>query len=316
MITGGIIIVLAVLLFVNAMSVGDFAPGKGLFQGRSNLLLTIAFALLTGLAVALLFTIVRNGRAVNDAPVSRTAQETEQAASARVKTPEEKDLPPAEKGDGERTAGNLSDTAGELRTTVDVIQEELEEILEDEVPADKAYVQAIFEETDRLKKIIDSMEQLNRFRENALLNRKELLQIEPLLKGIVNATRKAVQDKDVTYRLECEAGLAMRGDYECISRIIGNIVDNATRSIRGSGSVTLAADRRNGMVIFSIRDTGTGIKRAHLAHIYERFFRGTGTGIGMGLAFVKELVDTCGGKIAVQTAADKGTTFIVQMPEA
>jgi signal transduction histidine kinase len=118
----------------------------------------------------------------------------------------------------------------------------------------------------------------------------------------------------VTYNLECEAGLAMEGDPECIYAIIGNIVDNAAHAIKGSGSVTLTANRRNGMVVFSVKDTGAGIRRTHLSHIYERFFRGSGTGIGMGLAIAKELVDACGGKIEVQTAADKGTTFIVQMP--
>jgi len=63
-----------------------------------------------------------------------------------------------------------------------------------------------------------------------------------------------------------------------------------------------------------VKDSGTGIRRAHLAHIYERFFRGAGSGVGMGLAIAKELVDACGGTIEVQTAVNKGTTFIVQLP--
>ena len=158
------------------------------------------------------------------------------------------------------------------------------------------------------------MEQLSRAQAIARALKKESLQIEPLLNGIIEKARLVVTDRDVTYNLECEAGLTMKGDPECINRIIGNITDNAAQFIKGSGSVTLTAVRKGELVVFSIKDTGTGIRRAHLSHLYERFFRGTGSGIGMGLSIVKELVDACGGKIEVQTLVGKGTTFIVQMP--
>jgi signal transduction histidine kinase len=179
LITGGIVIALAVLLFVNAMSVGDFAqPGQGLFQGRSNVLLGISFVLLIGLAIALLFMIFLDARAPAGAPVDGVVRKPGKAAATRSKMREGENLPLAEAGGNtERQVAVLSDTAGELRNAVDAIQEGLEEILEDEAPADNEHVQSIFEETDRLKKIIDSMEQLNRVQEITRLNRKEPLQV-------------------------------------------------------------------------------------------------------------------------------------------
>jgi signal transduction histidine kinase len=93
-------------------------------------------------------------------------------------------------------------------------------------------------------------------------------------------------------------------------------VDNAARAIKGSGTVTVTAGRTGSAAVFSVSDTGSGIRRAHLSHIYERFFRGSGAGIGMGLSIVKALVDASGGKIEVRTEAGKGTTFTVQLPEA
>lgn len=208
----------------------------------------------------------------------------------------------------------ISDTAGELRSTIEVMQEELEEILEEEAPADKEHMQSLYDETDRLKKIIASMEQLSQAQAIAHSLKKEPLQIELLLKDIIEKARLAVPDRDITYTLECDPGIAMLGDAECIRRILGNITDNAARFIKDSGTVTLSAARAGGMAVFSVRDTGTGIRRAHLSHLYERFFRGTGSGIGMGLSIVKELVDACGGKIEVQSAVGKGTTFTVQLP--
>jgi signal transduction histidine kinase len=302
LIAGAVVICLAVLLFVNAMSVGDFSqPGQGVLSGRSNMLLALAFVLLTGLALVLLVALSRTGRqrSAGRAPARTAPGGKAGAAGGRTTEP---------------AGAILSETAGEIRMAVEVIEEELEEILEDEAPADKERLHVLYEETDRIKKIIAGMEQLSRTKEIVRASRKEQLEIEPLLAGIVEATRQAVPDKDITYTIECEPGLTMQAARECIGRIVGNITDNAARFIRDSGAVTLTAGRRDGSMVFSVRDTGTGIRRAHLSHIYEHFFRGAGSGIGMGLSIVKELVDAFGGKIDVQTAVGKGTTVTVELP--
>jgi signal transduction histidine kinase len=297
-ISGAAVIALALMLFVNAMSGRDV--------GQSNLLLVCAFALLTGLALVLLFIILRTARTGTGVPVPEEPRAPEKAATKNAQAPGT--VVPDASGE------IISDTAGELRTSVDAIQEELEEILDDEAPADKEHMQSLCEETDRLKKIIDSMDQLAHAQAMARVHKKEPVQVRPLLNSVIEKIRLAVTDRDITYTLECDAELAMKGDPECIGLIIENITDNAARAIKGSGSVTLTAARRDRLMVFSVKDTGIGIRRAQLSHIYERYFRGTGSGIGMGLFIVKELVDAFGGKIEVRTAAGKGTTVTVQMP--
>ena len=315
LIAGAVVIALSLMLFVNAMSIGDFSRGQGFLSGRSNLRLAVAFLLLTGLALALLVVVLRTGRSTGAVPGPGAARLREKGAAKRAQASEGSALSAdAPEKHAHASSGVLSDTAGELRTSVEVIQEELEEILDDEVPADKEHMQVLYEETDRLQKIIAGMEQLSQAQAIARARKKEPLQIEPLLKGIIEQARQTVTDRDITFNLECEPGLAMKGDPECVSRIIGSITDNAARFIKSSGSVTLTAGRTAGLVVFSVKDTGTGIRRAHLPHLYERFFRGAGSGIGMGLSIVKELVDGCGGKIDVQTAVGKGTTVTVEMP--
>lgn len=305
---------LSMALFVTAMSIRDFGmPGQGsIFPGRSGILLVTGFAIHLGLTLFLLIFILRTARSslglTESAPVRSETKRTKTSVSAASP------LTSAGRTEPE-SAQLLSETAGELRTSVDVIQEELEEIIEDDLPADKEQMQSLYQETDRLKKIIDGMEQLSQAQALARSLKKESLQVEPLLNGIVEKMRATVADRDVTYNLECEAGLAIKADPECLNRVIGNIADNAARSIRGSGSVTLTAARKGEQVVFSVRDTGTGIRRSHLSHIYERFFRGTGNGVGLGLSIAKELVDACGGKIEVQTETGKGTIFTVQMPD-
>jgi signal transduction histidine kinase len=279
-----------VLLFANAMGIGDF--GGGFLSGRSNVRLTLAFGLVTCLSLALL--------AVPFLASRRRGGGRKAVTAAAVEAP----------------GPVMPGTAGELKMSVAVIEEGLEEFLEEEAPPDKEHLLVLYEETDRLKKIIAGMEELFRAKESARLARKERLQVEPLLEAAVAEARRAAPDKDIAYAVECEAGLTVLADRESLGRIVGNITDNAARFIRDSGSVTLTAGRGKGTVVLTVRDTGTGIRRSHLAHIYEHFFRGAGPGIGMGLSIVKELVDAFGGTIGVETETGKGTTVTVELPDA
>ncbi len=310
-----LLIALSLVLVVTAMSIRDFGqPGQeALFTGRSSWLLVAAFAMLAGLVLFLLIAFFRAARTSVSGVVPMPFQSQEKRTKMNVTAASPHKT--AERTEPDQASAQLlSETAGELRTSVDVIQEELEEIIEDDLPADKEQMQSLYQETDRLKKIIDGMEQLSQAQALARSLKKESLQVEPLLSIIIEKTRAAVTDRDVTYNLECEAGLDMTADPACLSSIIENIADNAARSIKESGSVTLTAARKGDQVVFSVRDTGAGIRRSHRSHIYERFFRGTGNGVGLGLSIVKELVDACGGKIEVQTETGKGTTFTVQIP--
>ncbi len=301
-------IALIAAVVVIALALGLFASAHGFADMR----LAIAFALQAALAVALVLHIFKYSK--SETPVPGETSSREKAVRKETKEPE--GARPGEAVPPDQSTEIISDTVGELRTSVEVMQEELEEILDEEVPADKEHMESLYQEADRLRKIIDGMEQMAKAQALARALKKEPVQIEPLLKDIVEKTRLALPDRDIAYSVECDSALVMTGDRECISLIIGNIADNAAKAVKGAGKVLLAASRRGGQVVLSVRDTGTGIRRAHLSHIYERFFRGTGSGVGMGLAVVKELVDACGGKIEVETAAGKGTTFTVSIPSS
>jgi len=289
---------------VIALAVGLFVSGNGFADAR----LAIAFGLQAALAIALVLHIFRYsksgaaGSAAAHQPEKNTKRTVTEAVSAGDAAPRD------------HSTEIISDTAGELRTSVEVMQEELEEILDEDVPADKEHMESLYQETDRLRKIIEGLEQLAEAQSLASALKKEPVQIEPLLRGIVEKTRTAHPHQGIVFSIECDPALIMTGDTGLISRVIGNIADNAAKSVRGAGSVVLTASRRDGEIVFTVRDTGAGIRRAHLGHIYERFFRGTGSGVGMGLAVAKELVDACAGKIEVETAAGKGTTFTVKLP--
>jgi len=291
-----------------ALSIGLFVPGMMLhgLNGPSGWLLLTAFVLLAVIAVVLTVVVARAGTSAATKPASgkRTVQRTAETGK------------PAPAAEADPSARLLSDTAGELRTSVGAIQEELEDLMDEETLADKEHMQSIFDETDRLKKIIEGMEQLSKAQALAHSLNKRSVELGPLLNTIIETTRQGAQNKDVVFSLECEPGLTMTADPDCLSRILGNLMDNAAKAVKDAGSVTLTAVRTGDQMVFSVKDTGVGIRPKQIPHLYERFFRGAGSGIGMGLAIAKELVDACGGKIEVTTKAGEGSVFTVHIPAA
>lgn len=290
------------------LSVGLFIPGMMLngLNGPSGWLLLPAFVLLCGTAAVLTVVVARTAvsYAAKPVPGRRAVQRTGETGW----------LMPA--GEVDISARLLSDTAGELRTSVGAIQEELEDIMDDEASADKEHMQSLFDETDRLKKIIEGMEQLSKAKALAHSLQKQSIDLGLLLNNIIEKTRLSAQGRDITFSLECEPGLTLTTDPDCLSRILGNLLDNAAKAVKNAGSVTLTAARTGDQMVFSVRDTGIGIRPKQLPHLYERFFRGAGSGIGMGLAIAKELVDACGGKIEVETKSGEGSVFTVHIPAA
>ncbi len=109
-------------------------------------------------------------------------------------------------------------------------------------------------------------------------------------------------------------------DSHEFGRVAQNLVENAVRYSLPNGKITLRTFLREDHVVFEVSDTGLGISEEDLPYIFDRFFRAdkarashTG-GSGLGLAIVKKIVDVHGGKIEVESAAGKGSTFRVILP--
>lgn len=109
-------------------------------------------------------------------------------------------------------------------------------------------------------------------------------------------------------------------DHARVVQLLGNLVGNALRFTPAGGAVTLGASAGPGGVTVSVRDTGTGIAPEHLPHIFDRFWRaeerGVARGAGLGLAIAKGIVDAHQGRIWVESAVGRGSTFFVLLPAA
>jgi signal transduction histidine kinase len=111
--------------------------------------------------------------------------------------------------------------------------------------------------------------------------------------------------------------LVMMGDVDRLQQVFTNLVGNAFKYTPTGGATTLALTREDGMAVIGVTDEGEGIAPDQLPHVFELFQRATttGTGLGIGLAVVRALVEAHGGHVtAASGGIGQGATFTVRLP--
>ena len=105
--------------------------------------------------------------------------------------------------------------------------------------------------------------------------------------------------------------------------MLSNLLSNALRYTSAPGCVELKVGRSDGMVAFSVHDSGVGISAENLSHVFERFYRVDRSrsralgGSGIGLTIAKALVEGMGGQIRAESAGlGQGSTFVFSLPLA
>lgn len=102
-----------------------------------------------------------------------------------------------------------------------------------------------------------------------------------------------------------------------LSHVWNNLFDNAVKFTPENGSIYVTCNRRDGLIVVKIKDSGCGIPEEALSHIFEKFYQADAShatkGNGLGLSLVKKVVELCGGDIFVKSEVGKGTEFTVEL---
>ncbi len=213
----------------------------------------------------------------------------------------------------------VADIAHELRSPLSVIQGNLQAILDDVYPLDKAEISRIYDETRLLGRLVDDL------RELALADAGQLrLDIRPFaLEEVVSATvgslSLAAEAQQVRLTAELPKDLPpVRADADRVAQVLRNLLLNALRHTPPGGKVTVAAQTQDDMVEISVADTGEGIAAEDLPHVFERFWRAdrarSGGGSGLGLSVAQSLVEAQGGRIWAESVQGVGSVFRFTLP--
>ena len=217
-----------------------------------------------------------------------------------------------------------ADVAHELRTPLHIIQGNLEGILDGVYTPDADHIEATLDETRTLARLVDDLHTLSQAEAGQLPLTIEPVDVTDLLADIQTSFSGQAEVKNISLTVGFDgkpADLTVQGDAGRLDQVLSNLVMNAIRHTPEGGEIVLYAERENGRVCLTVRDTGEGIAPEDLPYIFNRFWRGDksrthadGAGGGLGLAIAKQLVEAHHGTIEVASTPGLGTTFTIILP--
>ncbi len=310
---------------IGALEVRFLRPRKeSIFIERSNRFLVLSLFALGGLAIVL--SIIFSRKLTN--PIKRLASAAKAVSEGNLKS--------RVKISDNDEIGKLSETfnmmaknlevqeslrkklianvAHELRTPISAMRGEIEGMIDGLITMDKEQLQSLYEETGRLKNILDGIDELSQAQASALSLSKQHVELKQFLKNIMERFGKLFLDKGVNLEFQCDDGLSVNADPDRLSQIVINLLSNALKAADKNGSVWINAGRRNSEVFIEVADTGHGIKKEDIPFIFERFYKAHPGGLGLGLTIAKELAEAHDGRIEVKSEYEKGSIFTVYIP--
>ena len=182
------------------------------------------------------------------------------------------------------------------------------------------YMQRILEGIEQMNGLVGDLLDLRRV-EAGVGIRKEPCRLGLIMVESVEAIRARANAKGVELRLEpSEGSPTVIGDRTLLRQSLSNVVDNAVKYTPSGGKVAVGLDITEDTATIRVTDNGIGISSADQVRLFEKFYRikrretSNIQGTGLGLALARSIIDRHGGRVWVDSALNKGSTFFIQLP--
>lgn len=219
----------------------------------------------------------------------------------------------------------IANVSHDLRTPLTSLQGYLETLMlkqntlsEEEK---QKYLQIVTDHSQRLGQLVTELFELAKLDSVETLLHIEPFSIGELVQDVVQKYQLTAQQKGIKLTANFGEGLpSAYGDIGLIQRVLENLIDNAIRYTSTNGSITIALANNKDNIAVKIIDTGCGIDREELPHIFDRFYRSRRENMeksynsGLGLAIAKRILSLHGSDIAADSDIDLGTTFTFELP--
>ena len=212
----------------------------------------------------------------------------------------------------------VSDASHELRTPIAIIQgytEMLERWGKNDPVILEESINSLSQETANMKQLLEKLLFLSRSDKRTLQMDMITFNLSALCHEVLKETSFIDDEHELKSKISDD--IMLHADRGLIKELLRILIDNALKYTPEDGTITLSCVCSKQNIILSIKDTGIGIPKEHIPHLFERFYRvdearnkSTG-GTGLGLSIAKQIVDTHHAQITVTSEINQGTEFLI-----
>ncbi len=218
----------------------------------------------------------------------------------------------------------IANASHELRTPLAILTGALETLMgpaRHDVAAHERFFTMMQTQTARMSQLVNDLLSLSQIEISEHTRPTEKVEMARLLGAVADLLRAKAAELDKRIRLEMPEGdVAIIGDFDQLTQVFTNLVDNALKYGREKSEVVIHLTRGRTEARVSVIDEGEGIGEEHIARLTERFYRVNDDrsrklgGTGLGLAIVKHIVSRHRGHLEITSRPGEGSVFTVRLP--
>ncbi len=185
----------------------------------------------------------------------------------------------------------------------------------------KDYIQRSMVRLDGLLKMVNDLLDISRMELKTVRREIRKIYLTEIIKNILELFQVEIQKSNISVNFNYQQNsFCIDADADEITRLFTNLISNAIKYNRPSGSITISINQTGNFIVTEIKDTGIGMKEEEKKKLFSEFFRAKNeftkniSGTGLGLSIVKRIVDSYSGKIEVESEYGFGTTFRIYLP--
>lgn len=215
-----------------------------------------------------------------------------------------------------------ADLSHELRTPINNLIGETEVALSysNSISELRGVMESNLEELHHISSMIESILFLSKAENPRQEISKTILSLHHEASTVCEYYQALSEEKNIKITVLGDAPLYANG--EMIRRVMSNVIANALKYTPNHGNITITITHENDISMIEIKDSGIGIDKTHLPHLFDRFYRTSSAreqdegGCGLGLSIVKSIIEIHHGSITIHSERNKGTVVTIKLPNA
>ncbi len=212
----------------------------------------------------------------------------------------------------------ISDASHELKTPLTIISANTE-VLKEELGSNNGWLNNIDAQTHRMQNLVQEMLQLSSVEEAGSVKKKERFSLTETAEESVLPFDAIAYERGLNLTYQFDPGLYAVGDPDAFRKIVGTLLDNAIKYCQDKGTVDVVLKQNQNTAIFSVYNTGCGIKNSERKRVFERFYRSdqsrarsTG-GSGLGLSIAQATSKLNNWHLKLDSEEDQYTKFVLTL---